>query len=91
MAVTPPGSPEPGNLAGSAGDRRARMFGGGLRQEGAKGVLIALVSTAVVCAGLGALIVNAPGWDRVREAFFDGQIFVLKSKRNKTPNRGLCV
>jgi polar amino acid transport system permease protein len=58
------------------GDRRSRILGGGaLRQEGAKGVAIALASTAAVVAVLAVVVVTSPGWDRVREAFFDWDIF----------------
>jgi polar amino acid transport system permease protein len=39
------------------------------------GVLLASGSTVVVFAVLGYLIVTAPGWPRVRESFFDGEIF----------------
>jgi polar amino acid transport system permease protein len=58
------------------GDRRSRILGGGtLRQEGARGVAIAVASTAVVVAVLAVIVVNSPGWDEVREAFFDWAIF----------------
>ncbi len=58
------------------GDRRSRILGGGfMRQEGARGVAIAVVSTIVVLAVLAVVIVNSPGWDRVREAFFDPTVF----------------
>lgn len=40
-----------------------------------RSVVIATISTIVVVGGLSVLIPNAPGWDRVRKAFFDGQIF----------------
>jgi polar amino acid transport system permease protein len=58
------------------GDRRSCILGGGtLRQEGARGVAIAVASTAVVVAVLAVIVVNSPGWDEVREAFFDWAIF----------------
>jgi polar amino acid transport system permease protein len=37
-------------------------------------VLLAALSTAVVGTLLGVLITGAPGWDRVRQSFFDPQI-----------------
>jgi polar amino acid transport system permease protein len=46
-----------------------------LRAEGAKGALIATVSTVVFLAVVGVAVVNSPGWQRVRESFFDGQAF----------------
>jgi len=59
----------------SPGDRRSRILSGFGRQEGARGVAIAVASTVVLFTVLGVLIVNAPGWDRFREAFFDGEVF----------------
>jgi polar amino acid transport system permease protein len=38
-------------------------------------LLVAAVSTAVFLGVLGVLVVNAPGWDRVSRAFFDGENF----------------
>jgi polar amino acid transport system permease protein len=51
----------------AAGDRRARMLGGG----GQRAVGIAVVSTVVVFTAFALLVVNAPGWPEVRRAFFD--------------------
>jgi polar amino acid transport system permease protein len=61
--------------AAPRGDRRSRILSGWHRQEGARGVLIAVVSTIVFFAVLGALVVNAPGWDAFKEAFFNGEVF----------------
>jgi polar amino acid transport system permease protein len=59
------------------GDRRSRILGGGgtMRQEGARGVAIAIGSTIVVVAILAVIVVNSPGWDSVQAAFFDWAIF----------------
>jgi polar amino acid transport system permease protein len=38
---------------------------------GARAVLIAVVSTAIVFTGLGFAIVNAPGWSEIHRQFFD--------------------
>lgn len=46
-----------------------------LGAEGAKGVLIAVVSTIVVFAVIGWLVVTSPNWPEVRQAFFSGQEF----------------
>ncbi|HZD80084.1 MAG TPA: amino acid ABC transporter permease [Actinomycetota bacterium] len=46
-----------------------------MRQEGAKGVLIAVVSTIVVFAILVVIVVRSPNWPTVRQAFFNGQEF----------------
>lgn len=37
--------------------------------------MIATVSTTIVVAALSILIPNAPGWGKVRKAFFDGDVF----------------
>lgn len=71
--------PDQGDLVESealAGDRRSRILGGArLREEGARGVLIAMASTALVVGVLAVVVVNSPGWGDVREAFFDWAIF----------------
>jgi polar amino acid transport system permease protein len=64
--------------------RRRASPGGGVgrqslaarrRSEGRRGVVIALVSTAIVFTGLGFAIVNAPGWPEIRRQFFDRNEF----------------
>jgi polar amino acid transport system permease protein len=73
----PPGAPGPPELTSPAGggDRRSRILSGWHREEGARGVLVALASTAVLFGVLGVVIVNSPGWDAVRDGFFDGRVF----------------
>lgn len=39
-------------------------------------LLIAIVSTVVVFGVLGAVVVNAPGWERVQRSFLDGENFI---------------
>lgn len=76
-----PGEPSDGtsNATGSAGSprggRRSLVLGGRLRQEGAKGVLIAVASTVVVFALVGWAVVTSPNWPEVQQAFFNGQEF----------------
>ncbi|WP_262847595.1 amino acid ABC transporter permease [Mumia quercus] len=41
------------------------------RRQDRRRMTIALVSTAVVLVGVGLLVTSAPGWDRVRETYFD--------------------
>lgn len=48
---------------------------GGLRQEGARGVLIAVVSTIVVAAAIAFVVTRSPNWPQVKEAFFNGEEF----------------
>ncbi len=47
----------------------------GLSQEGAKGVLIAVVSTVVVFFVLGWVVVHSENWPEVKRAFFNGAEF----------------
>jgi polar amino acid transport system permease protein len=56
------------------GDRRSRILGGG-GIEGARGVVIALASTAVFFTVLILLVVNSPGWPEVKRAFFNPELF----------------
>jgi polar amino acid transport system permease protein len=44
------------------------------RRKAIRSVLLAALSTAVVGTLLGVLITGAPGWDRVRQSFFDPAI-----------------
>jgi polar amino acid transport system permease protein len=47
----------------------------GLRQEGARGVLIAIVSTLLMAAAIAFLVTRSPNWPQVKEAFFNGEEF----------------
>lgn len=47
----------------------------GLRQEGARGVLIAVVSTIAVFAAIAIAVTRSPNWPLVKEAFFNGEEF----------------
>jgi polar amino acid transport system permease protein len=46
-----------------------------LRAEGAKGVLVAVISTIVVFTVIGVAIARSPNWPAVRQAFFDTEEF----------------
>ncbi len=46
------------------------------RARGRRSIAIATVSTVVVVGALVVLIPLTPGWGRVRQAFFDGDVFV---------------
>ncbi len=46
-----------------------------LRRPRGGGIVIAVVSTLVVFATLGYILVNAPGWSRLQESFFDAEVF----------------
>jgi len=63
----PPGEPElPGRGPGILT---------GLRQEGARGVVIAVVSTIAVFAAIAFAVTRSPNWPLVKEAFFNGEEF----------------
>jgi len=62
------GEPPPG------GDRRSRLVTG-LRREGARGVLVAVVSTIVVVLIVGVVISRSENWPAVKQAFFNGPEF----------------
>jgi polar amino acid transport system permease protein len=72
--VTPP---EDIPSAGApTGGRRSRLFGGlSLRQEGAKGVAIAVLSTLVVLGLAVGVVLNSPYWPQFRSQFFNGEEF----------------
>ena len=73
LGGTPPGTAPDPDPDLSTGDRRSRILGGGV--EGARGVAIALVSTAVVLTVLIVAVVSSPGWDEVRRSFFNVDVF----------------
>ncbi len=56
------------------GDRRSRLIGS-LRQEGAKGVLIATVSTFVFFGFVIYVVTHSPYWPELRAQFFNWQEF----------------
>ncbi len=65
-----PGDPRPPE----DGSNRSRIVGG-LQAEGAKGVLIAVVSTVVVLALIAWFVGRSPNWPVVRDAFFNRREF----------------
>jgi polar amino acid transport system permease protein len=58
-----------------------RRAGGAERRASLRSLLVAAASTAVVLGLLVWVVVNAPGWDRVRESFLDGENFVASAPR----------
>lgn len=74
MAYTPGGAPDAGTAIPPPGERGSRILGP-LRQEGAKGVLIAVVSTVVFLGVSGWLVVRSENWPVVRDAFFNVREF----------------
>jgi polar amino acid transport system permease protein len=63
----PPAEPEP-----SLGDRRSRILGA-FRAEGAKGVLVAVVSTIVVIGVIVFAVLHSAHWLDFKQAFFSGR------------------
>lgn len=45
-------------------------------QQRRKSIIVATISTTIVVVALVLLVPLAPGWERVRKAFFDGEILV---------------
>jgi polar amino acid transport system permease protein len=68
MQVEPSGGPP-------VGSTRSRLFRG-LKQEGAKGVAIAVVSTVVVLVAIVVVVTNSPYWPEFKDFFFNRQIFL---------------
>jgi polar amino acid transport system permease protein len=60
---------------GSVPPPRTRGPRFGVGREGARSLLIAVLSTVVVFGVIGWIVVNSPGWPRVQEAFLNGPIF----------------
>jgi polar amino acid transport system permease protein len=65
-----------GGLTPPDGSPRRRRTG---RWQGARSLLIAAASTAALFTLLGVVAVNAPGWDRVSQAFFDVDNFLVSA------------
>ncbi len=60
---------------GSVPPPRTRGPRFGIGREGARSLLITIVSTVVVFGVIGWVVINSPGWPRVQEAFLNGPIF----------------
>src|SRR4051794_11137124 len=71
--ATPPDAPAP--PGGLGGGNRSHLVRDLVRQEGAKGVAIAVGSTLVVFGLIGYVIVPSPNWPAVKHLFFNGQEF----------------
>jgi len=69
--LSEPLPPSPGPRGSGPGERRARL----------QSLVIAAISTAVVLGLMVWVVVNAPGWDRVRESFLDGENFVASAPK----------
>jgi len=69
----PPEAPLPPSVDGPT--RRSRILGDVFRQEGAKGVAIAVLSTIVVFGLIGWAVVHSPNWPAVKQLFFNGAEF----------------
>jgi polar amino acid transport system permease protein len=66
------GPADSGSIPPVATGRRSRILPA---PEDRRGIAIAVVSTVVVFAVLGYVIVNSPGWPRVQQSFFDPETF----------------
>lgn len=79
MAVGESGAPEkdnhrPGDPRPPEGDRGSRILGP-LRAEGARGVVVAMVSTVLVFSLIAVAVVHSPNWPAVKQSFFNGAEF----------------
>jgi polar amino acid transport system permease protein len=66
------GPADSGSIPPIVAGRRSRILPA---PEDRRGIVIATVSTVVVFAVLGYVIVNSPGWPRVQQSFFDPETF----------------
>jgi polar amino acid transport system permease protein len=64
--------PREGDAPLQVGSRGSRLLGD--PESGRRGVVVSVISTLFVIAIVGALLVNAPGWDSFRYAFFNADI-----------------
>ena len=55
-----------------AGSRGSRLLGD--PEQGRRGVIVSVISTLLVLAVIGYVIVNLPSWPRVQEAFFNADV-----------------
>lgn len=58
---------------GVPGSRRSRILSGG--EPGARGVWVAVTSTAIFFGVAAILMVRSPGWDSIQATFFDSEVF----------------
>jgi polar amino acid transport system permease protein len=77
------------------GSRRSRLVGDLWRQEGAKAVAVAVVSTVIVLGGILYVVLHSQYWPDFKQAFFSRDAFVesfpdvLEAfRRNVWPPRG---
>jgi polar amino acid transport system permease protein len=73
MSEVPSGNPE--TVGPPRGNRASRILGWGSQTEGARSVVIAVVSTVVFFTVLVVVILHSPGWPAVHQQFFNGAQF----------------
>jgi polar amino acid transport system permease protein len=71
--------PPPGNPTSIEpppdGSRASRILGWGSQTEGARSVVIAIVSTVVFATVVVVVVLHSPGWPAVHTQFFNGALF----------------
>jgi len=72
--ATPPDAPAPPGDLGAG--RRSHLFRDVFREEGAKGVVVAVLSTIVVFGVIVYVVTHSPNWPAVKHLFFNGKEFV---------------
>jgi polar amino acid transport system permease protein len=64
---------QPGDPRLPEGDRSSKILAP-LRAEGAKGVVVATISTFVLIGGIVVLVLHSPHWLEFKQAFFNAQV-----------------
>jgi polar amino acid transport system permease protein len=73
--VSGPGKDFPGDQVPPQGSRSSKILGA-TRMEGARGVLIACISTVVVLGVVVYAVLHSPNWPEFKQQFFDREEFV---------------
>ncbi|QIG38422.1 amino acid ABC transporter permease [Microbacterium sp. 4R-513] len=76
MTVAPPTAPAARAVSGTELARRAYR-----KRQGTKSVVISVISTLVLAALVWVTLINTPGWDAVRQMFFNGEIMLASLPR----------
>lgn len=76
MTVGPPTAPAARAVSGIELERRAYR-----KRQGTKSVVISLISTLVLAVIVWVTLINTPGWDAVRQMFFNGEIMLASLPR----------
>lgn len=76
MTLAPPSDPAVRPVSALELERRAFR-----KRQGGRSVVISIVSTLVLAAIVWVTIISTPGWDAVRQTFFDGDVAIASIPR----------